>query len=60
LGTGFGSIYASINGSEVDPGFIIFTKNGALACLEGYTCLADWPDVITSYTLYHYDEIKQS
>ncbi len=55
LDRAFGDVICEINGIEDFGGFVLFTENGVIEFLEGYTCYDNWPSVITSYRLYHLD-----
>lgn len=50
---GYGNVACDINGIKSFGGFVLFVKNGVMTCLEGYTFYDEWPNVITSYNLYH-------
>lgn len=47
----YGDVHCDLNGALC--GFILFIKDGVMICLEGYTYGELWPNVITSYNLYH-------
>ena len=47
---GYGNVSCIINGIE-NCGFVLFIKEGVMICLEGYTFMDKWPEVITSYHL---------
>jgi hypothetical protein len=47
----FGDIELSAESLERGAGFLLWIKNGALDCLEGYTYHEEWPARVEGYRL---------
>lgn len=46
------NLLCDINGISEFGGFLLFIKNGAIFCLEGYSFENEWPIKINDYRLY--------
>jgi hypothetical protein len=56
----FGDIEAKIKGLQHGAGFLLFTENGFLQTLEGYTYDEPWPDDTSVFELrYHEPDRKK-
>lgn len=49
---GYGDVLCSLNDTILSGGFVLFIRDGAMTCLEGYTFCDAWPESITTYKLY--------
>ncbi|MCG8422122.1 MAG: hypothetical protein MJE77_29720 [Proteobacteria bacterium] len=50
----WGKVGARLNASKLETGYVVYVDNGYLTAVEGYSYGDEWPEVITSFTLYEF------